>query len=179
MRSLGCKKNGRSLEIVGLTPTARRNTLQYRTAAVGIIAQRLRIVCSDVPWCYGVYIDPFRRPLIGKSLGQLAHGTFGRGISGNIDAPLERKQCGGENDFSASPRHHVLADLTGKDELRVLVNLNHLIPVVVGVLCGRLTQNCPRIIEQNINPGVVSLYLFDESVKRLSVAEVGLVRVKA
>src|SRR5690606_32890453 len=161
MRSLGCKKNGRSLEIVGLTPTARRNTLQYRTAAVGIIAQRLRIVCSDVPWCYGVYIDPFRRPLIGKSLGQLAHGTFGRGISGNIDAPSERKQRGGENDLSRYPCQRVLSSLRDKGELRVLVILIPMISVLVEVLCGRLTQICPRIIELNFNPGVVSLYLFD------------------
>ena len=66
--------------------------LQTLSARLGIVAQRDRVVGSDVTRRDGVHLHAVRGPFVGQRFGELADAALGRGISGHRDAALKRQQ---------------------------------------------------------------------------------------
>src|SRR5208337_5192549 len=68
--------------------------------------------------------------------------------------------------------HHPFSDFPAQNELRVEVDFNQFIPVFVRVFDGRLAQDGPGIVHQDIDGWEIGLHLFDERIKSLAVAEI-------
>lgn len=86
------QEHGSAADIAGYAPTRRRDALEDLTIARLVALQRKGIVSTHVSWRDRVDIDIVRCPLIRKGLGGLRDGPFGRGIRGDGNASLKRKQ---------------------------------------------------------------------------------------
>ena len=57
---------------------------------------------------------------------------------------------------------HLLANFTRNNKLRIQIDIHDGIPVLIGVFGNRVAQNMSGIVYQNINSGMIVLYIFDE-----------------
>src|ERR1700722_13290937 len=134
VRSVRSEKNGRSPEIIRLSPTAGGDPLQNGFAANGIAAQGFGIVRADIARRNAVDIDMLRRPFIGQGFDEAGKGALARRVARDIDAALKTQQTTGEDDLSTAPGKHVPTEFTSQDKGCVKVYGQDFVPVFVGVL---------------------------------------------
>ena len=117
--SVGAKVYGRALEIIRLSPTPGRDSLEDLPAALRIVAKRPGVVGGDVARRNSVNVHTFAGPFIRQSFRDLSDGAFARGITRHRDTALKGQEGCGENDLAVSTLHHLLAAFPGEDKLGV------------------------------------------------------------
>ena len=102
----------------------------------------------------------------------MLHTSLGSSVPRNGNPSLERKQRRGENDFPAAPSNHVFTDFPGQDKLGIQIDLHHRIPIFIAMLGGGFSLDGAGIIDQNIDPGEICFYRFNEGVERCPVGKI-------
>jgi hypothetical protein len=107
------EKNGGSIEVIGTTPSASRDTFEDAGGTLLVVDQSIIHICVDVSrgnlistsatatikestsvkeFAYSVDINASTRPLVRQRLGQLCNTSLGCCVSRHIQAALERHQ---------------------------------------------------------------------------------------
>lgn len=99
---LACEIHHRPLKVLGRPPSTRRDSRADARQPLRVVQKRRVHLCLDVSRRNGVDRDALGRPLVGKRLCDLAHGSLGRRIGGHGEAALEGQQRGEIDDAAAA-----------------------------------------------------------------------------
>lgn len=128
------KIHSRALEVLGLSPSTRRNTVINALQSLRVIQNSFVHVGVDVARGNAVDSDALGRPLVGEALCHLADGALGGSVGGDSQAALESKQRAEVDDAAAAAGDggglegkHVAADVAAEGEDGVEVYLHDLL----------------------------------------------------
>ena len=85
-------------------------------------------VGGDVAGRDGVDLHALAGPFIAQCLRQPGDGALAGCVGRHTNAALKAHQRSDEDDLAATARQHFAPELAGEDELRVQVDLEHVIP---------------------------------------------------
>lgn len=134
------QEHNTALEVIRATPSSGRDSRQDALRPLLIIDQRRVHLSRDIARCNGVDADALRGPLVAQRLGELCNTALASGVGRHCQAALEAKQrCNVDDRASTAVRvcfsgKHVRANLTTECEDSAQVNLQHVVPVIVGEL---------------------------------------------
>src|SRR5450631_869756 len=148
---LGGQQHGRAGKVGRQAPATYGNSVENCGGAHGVGTQSRRVVSGHVAGCDGVDVDALVGPLIRQGLGELSYGALGRGIAGDQDAALERKQRGGVDDFAVTLREHLAAGVLAEEPYAVEVGVDYCLPELFRVLGGGSAADSARVVDQNVD----------------------------
>ncbi len=159
--------------VLRLAPAPRRDAFQDRLPAFLVLEQRTRVLRPHVTRRNRIHIHSAPGPLIGQRLGDLRHAAFGRRIRRHVDAALKRKQRSNVNDLPLPARQHVRARRAAEPEHRGQVDLDHGVPVFVGMFRRRCAPDDARVVHQDVHRAHRRHGLIDQPVRLRARAEIG------
>src|SRR5699024_8052765 len=138
-------------DVARLGPARRRDAGEDRVAALGVLAQGVRVGGGDVPRGDGVDVDALVRPLVGERLGQARDGGLRGRVAGDVDAALEAEHRGRVDELAAAARGHGAADRARGRERGPEVDVDHVVEVLVGVQRGGGAADGPAVVDQDVD----------------------------
>ena len=91
-------------QIVGPSPPSRGKTRENRGIAHGIILERLREICRDIPGNDRIHINAMWRPLVRERLRYLSDGTLARGLGADENPAFKTHKRAHIDDLAAPAR---------------------------------------------------------------------------
>ena len=109
------------------------------------------VVGGDVARRDRVHLHAAPAHSLASALVNCADAALGRRVSRHRDAALEAQQRCGEDDLPRPALQHAAAEFARQDELRVQIDFDDLVPILVGMLGGRLAQDGAGVVDQDID----------------------------
>lgn len=164
----------RALEIGRLAPPARGDPFADLTQPRRVGQQLFVHVRRNVTRSDAVDLDVVFGPFVTERLGKLSHRTLCRCVSGDSEAALEGEERAKVDDLAAAARHHVAASGLAEQPHRFEVDIEHLVPVGLGEVGGRVTALDAAAVDDDIDGrrGRLGEGAVEESLDLLEVREV-------
>ena len=134
------QKHHTALEVIRIPPSPSRDSRQNALRPLLIIHQRRVHLSRDIARRDSIDADTLGSPLVAQRLGELRNTAFARRVRRHRQPALEAEQRRDVDDrASAAVRirvtsEHMRANLAAECEDRAQVDLQHVVPVVVGEL---------------------------------------------
>jgi hypothetical protein len=169
----GGEEDDGAFEVGGFAPTAGGDAAEDFFGAHGIGLKRGGVGGAHVAGSDGVHVDAARGPLVGEGFGKLAYGAFAGGVAWNGDATEEREEGGDVDDFTGAAGEHVAAGGSAGGEDAGKVDVEHEVPVGVGVIGGRCAFNEAGVVDEDIEVALPRDGVGDEALDGGAISEIG------
>ena len=146
----GGEEDGGSDEILGFSPAARRDPLEDLAAAPVVGAERGGVGRSHVARSDRVHVHSASGPLVRQGSRDRRDSRLRSGVGGNPDPTLEGEEGGDVDDLAVTGGEHSQARLAAEPEDAPEIDVENVVPVLVGGLLGARASDRPGVVDEDL-----------------------------